>query len=149
MEDAETLAFVTEISKNAKYVSAVCTGSLILGAAGLLKGKKATALWNVRDILPTFGAIRTDERVVWDENLNTGGGTTAGIDFGLGVVARLLGEDAARRIQLIIEYDPHPPFKAGSPDDAGPEITEAFLKVRRPAMDDAKAAAVRAADRLR
>ncbi|MCF1485208.1 MULTISPECIES: DJ-1/PfpI family protein [Rhizobium/Agrobacterium group] len=148
MEDAETLAFVREMAAGAKYVTAVCTGSLVLGAAGLLKGKRATTLWNVRDLLPTFGAIPVNERVVEDGNLITGGGTTAGIDFGLSVVARLRGEDLAKRIQLIIEYDPKPPFDAGSPDKAGPDISNAFLKIRKPAMDDAKAAAQRAARKL-
>jgi transcriptional regulator GlxA family with amidase domain len=87
--------------------------------------------------------------VVEDGNLITGGGTTAGIDFGLDVVARLKGDDAAKRIQLIIEYDPHPPFDAGSPEKAGPEITNSFLKARKPVMDEARAAASRAADRLK
>lgn len=148
MDDEETLLFVREMAGRAKYVTAVCTGSLILGAAGLLKGKKATTLWNVRDILPTFGAVPVHDRVVEDGNLITGGGTTAGIDFGLSIVARLKGEDAAKRIQLIIEYDPQPPFDAGSPEKAGPEITSAFLKIRKPAMDDAKAAAEKAARKL-
>ncbi len=149
MEDAETLAFVKEMAGRAKYVTAVCTGSLVLGAADVLRGKRATTLWNVHDLLSTFGAIPVRDRVVEDGNFITGGGTTAGIDFGLDVVARLKGDEVAKRIQLIIEYDPHPPFDAGSPEKAGPEITNAFLKVRKPAMDEAKAAALRAADRLK
>ncbi|MDR6820979.1 putative intracellular protease/amidase [Neorhizobium sp. 2083] len=149
MEDPETLAFVKDMAANARFVTAVCTGSLVLGAAGVLKGKRATTLWNVRDILPTFGAIPVHDRVVEDGNIITGGGTTAGLDFGLDIVARLRSEDVAKRIQLIIEYDPHPPFDAGSPEKAGREITNAFLKARKPVMDDAKAAALRAAERLK
>lgn len=149
MEDPETLTFVKDMAANARFVTAVCTGSLVLGAAGVLQGKRATTLWNVRDILPTFGAIPVHDRVVEDGNLITGGGTTAGLDFGLDIVARLRGEDIAKRIQLIIEYDPHPPFDAGSPEKAGPEITNAFLKARKPVIDDAKAAALRAAERLK
>lgn len=120
MEDAETLAFVKEMAASARYVTAVCTGSLVLGAAGVLRGKRATTLWNVRDLLPTFGAIPVHERVVEDGNIITGGGTTAGLDFGLDIVARLRGEEVAKRIQLIIEYDPHPPFDAGSPKRPDP-----------------------------
>lgn len=149
MEDAETLSFVKEMAAGARFVTAVCTGTLVLGAAGLLQGKRATTLWNVRDILPTFGAIPLHDRVVEDGNIITGGGSTAGLDFGLSIVARLRGDEAARRIQLIIEYDPHPPFDAGSPEKAGPEITNSFLRVRKAVMDDAKAAAVRAAERLK
>lgn len=149
MEDAETLAFVREMAAGAKYVTAVCTGTLVLGAAGLLRGKRATTLWNVRDILPTFGAIPLHDRVVEDGNMITGGGSTAGLDFGLSVVARLRGEETAKRIQLVIEYDPHPPFDAGSPEKAGPDITNSFLKARKSVMDDAKAAALRAAERLK
>jgi len=149
MDDPDTMAFVKDMAANARYVTAVCTGSLVLGAAGVLKGKRATTLWNVRDLLPTFGAIPVHERVVEDGNIITGGGTTAGLDFGLDIVARLKGEDVAKRIQLIIEYDPHPPFDSGSPEKADPEIVSRFLKVRKPAMDDAKAASLRAAARLR
>lgn len=149
MEDAETLAFVREMAAGAKYVTAVCTGTLVLGAAGLLQGKRATTLWNVRDILPTLGAIPLHDRVVEDGNIITGGGSTAGLDFGLSIVARLRGDEAAKRIQLIIEYDPHPPFDAGSPEKAGPEITNSFLKARKSVMDEAKAAALRAAERLK
>ncbi|MCZ7486220.1 DJ-1/PfpI family protein [Rhizobium rhizogenes] len=149
MEDAETLSFVREMAAGAKYVTAVCTGTLVLGAAGLLQGKRATTLWNVRDILPTFGAIPLHDRVVEDGNIITGGGSTAGLDFGLSIVARLRGDETAKRIQLIIEYDPHPPFDAGSPEKAGPEITNSFLKARKSVMDDARAAALRAAERLK
>lgn len=149
MDDPETMAFVKDMAANARYVTAVCTGSLVLGATGVLKGKRATTLWNVRDLLPTFGAIPVHDRVVEDGNIITGGGTTAGLDFGLDIVARLKGEDVAKRIQLIIEYDPHPPFDSGSPEKADPEIVSRFLKVRKPAMDDAKAASLRAAARLR
>jgi putative intracellular protease/amidase len=145
MEDEETFAFVREMAATAKFVTAVCTGSLVLGAAGLLQGRRAATLWNVRNLLPLFGATPADERVVKDGNIITGGGTTAGIDFGLEIVARLRGEELAKRIQLIIEYDPKPPFNAGSPETAGPEITAAFLKARKDAMEAAKAAAERAA----
>jgi cyclohexyl-isocyanide hydratase len=124
MSDAETLAFLADRGSTAKYVTSVCSGSLLLGAAGLLKGYKATSHWAARDGLSAFGAIPTDARVVVDRNRITGGGVTAGIDFGLVILAKLRGEDAAKLTQLAMEYDPEPPFQAGSPKTAGPAIVE-------------------------
>jgi len=124
MEDAETLAFLRKQAAGARYVTSVCTGALVLGAAGLLKGKRAATHWMSRDMLSAFGATPVAERVVVDGNVITGGGVTAGIDFALRVAGEAFGEDLAKTIQLGIEYDPHPPFNAGSPESAGPAITD-------------------------
>ena len=124
MEDEETLIFLRRIARSARFVTSVCTGSLVLGAAGLLQGRRATCHWLSRDLLAHFGALPVNERVVTDGNLITGGGVTAGIDFALCVVAQLHGPDAARRIQLGVEYDPSPPFDCGSPELAGEAITD-------------------------
>ncbi|WP_248958098.1 DJ-1/PfpI family protein [Sphaerisporangium perillae] len=121
--DEEVLAFLEDRGARAKYVTSVCGGSLILGAAGLLRGYRAATHWTGRDVLALFGAENVSERVVVDRNRITGGGVTAGLDFGLVVLAELLGEDVARFTQLIMEYDPRPPFTAGSPEGAGPELT--------------------------
>src|SRR6267142_524743 len=119
MKDAEVLAFLADRGPKSKYVTSVCSGSLLLGAAGLLEGYKATSHWAARDGLSAFGAIPTNARVVVDRNRITGGGVTAGIDFGLVVLAKLRGDDAAKLTQLAMEYDPEPPFHAGSPQGAG------------------------------
>jgi cyclohexyl-isocyanide hydratase len=124
MNDAEVLAFLADRGPKSKYVTSVCSGSLLLGAAGLLKGYRATSHWAARDGLSAFGAIPTDARVVVDRNRITGGGVTAGIDFGLVILAKLRGDDAAKLTQLAMEYDPEPPFQAGSPKTAGPAIVE-------------------------
>src|ERR1700690_1431003 len=115
MEDEATLAFLRKTAAAAKYVTSVCTGSLVLGAAGLLKGKRATSHWSVVDHLALLGAIPTHERVGRAGNVITGGGVTAGIDFALSVVAELAGPEVAQAIQLQIEYAPAPPFDAGLP----------------------------------
>jgi cyclohexyl-isocyanide hydratase len=125
MEDAEVLDWLRRQAEQARYVSSVCTGSLVLGAAGLLRGKKATSHWNARDMLPAFGAVPTEGRVVRDGNLFTGGGVTAGIDFALTMVAQLAGAQVARAIQLQIEYAPAPPFDAGTPESAPSDIVRA------------------------
>ncbi|NLH80384.1 MAG: DJ-1/PfpI family protein, partial [Phyllobacteriaceae bacterium] len=128
-----------------RFVTSVCTGSLVLGAAGLLTGKRATTHWNAVDFLPAFGAIPTEGRVVRDGDVVTAGGVTSGIDFGLALVAELFGETAARTVQLALEYAPAPPFDAGTPATAGAELVaaakvsmagsraerEAFLAARR------------------
>jgi cyclohexyl-isocyanide hydratase len=103
-------------------------GALVLGAAGLLRGKRATTHWAAHDLLAAFGAIPTQGRVVRDGNLMTGGGVTAGIDFALTLVAELAGVEAAQAIQLQLEYAPEPPFEAGSPDAAPPAIVAALRK---------------------
>ena len=124
IRDRETLAFVADRGARATWVTSVCTGSLLLAAAGLLRGYRATSHWAVRDLLRDAGAEPVAERVVFDRNRVTGAGVTAGIDFGLALVARLRDEDYARTIQLMAEYDPQPPFHAGSPAEAGPELTK-------------------------
>ena len=125
LEDAETLAFVRAQAKQARYVTSVCTGSLVLGAAGLLKERKATTHWFAHDFLEKFGAIPVRARVVRDGNLITAGGVTAGIDFGLAVVAELVGRAEAEAIQLGLEYAPAPPFTAGTPNEAPSAVVTA------------------------
>lgn len=149
LDDAETRAFLREIGGKARYVTGVCTGTLLLGAAGLLQGRKATGHWYIRELLPLFGAIRSDDRVVIDGNVVTGGGATAGLDFGLALGARLLGEEWARRAQLILEYDPQPPFDSGSPAKAGSALTDEVLRRRARTLTAACEAAGRAAAKLR
>jgi cyclohexyl-isocyanide hydratase len=148
LNDEETLAFVRRQAEGARYITAVCTGALVLGAAGLLKGKRATTHWTALPMLAAFGATPVDARTVTDGNVITGGGVTAGIDFALRIAADLLGEDAAKTIQLSIEYNPQPPFNAGSPAGAG----EAIVARQRAAAAQGQAvreAAVReAAERL-
>lgn len=125
MEDAEVLDWLRERAGQARFVSSVCTGSMVLGAAGLLRGKRATSHWGARDMLPAFGAIPTAGRVVRDGNLFTGGGVTAGIDFALTIAAELAGPEAAQAIQLQIEYAPAPPFDAGTPESAPAAVVAA------------------------
>jgi cyclohexyl-isocyanide hydratase len=122
MEDGAVLAFLQTQARGAKYVTSVCTGSLVLGAAGLLKGKRATSHWAAIDHLKPLGAIPVSERVVTDGNIITGAGVASGIDFALAVAAVLEGEEVARQIQLQIEYDPAPPFNSGSPGTASADI---------------------------
>jgi cyclohexyl-isocyanide hydratase len=129
MEDETALEFLRRHAGAAKYVTAVCTGSLVLGAAGLLKGKRATTHWAAIDHLSLLGAIPVSERVVVDGNVVTGAGVASGIDFALKLAAILEGEDVARQIQLQIEYDPAPPFNSGSPKTAAPELL-ATLRAR-------------------
>jgi cyclohexyl-isocyanide hydratase len=118
MEDDEVLSWLRAQAETARYVSSVCTGALVLGAAGLLRGKQATTHWASHDLLADLGAIPTKGRVVRDGNLFTGGGVTAGIDFALTMVAEIADPETAQAIQLQIEYAPAPPFDAGSPDTA-------------------------------
>ncbi|MFC5475002.1 DJ-1/PfpI family protein [Paraherbaspirillum soli] len=128
LQDPALMAFVAERGKTARYVTSVCTGSLILGAAGLLNGYRASSHWLVRDLLPVFGATAVNQRVVHDRNRVTGGGVTAGIDFGLALAAILRGEQTAKMAQLALEYDPAPPFDAGSPEKAGEELVNLVRK---------------------
>lgn len=127
LQDEEMLSFIRLQAATARYVTSVCTGALVLGAAGLLVGKRATTHWAVHDLLARFGAIPTEGRVVRDGNILTGGGVTAGIDFALTMAAELLGDVAAQSVQLNLEYAPEPPFAAGRPDTAPPEVLAATL----------------------
>lgn len=124
LTDKAMLRFLRERASEVSYLTSVCTGSLVLGAAGLLKGRRAATHWMSRDMLTAFGAVPVAERVVVDGNLITGGGVTAGIDFGLRVIAEVRGEAAAKAVQLGIEYDPQPPFDCGSPETADPDVVE-------------------------
>lgn len=128
MSDDDTLAFLRKQAAGARYLTSVCTGSLVLGAAGLLQGKKAATHWMAMDILPLLGAIPVEARVVTDGNVITGGGVTAGIDFGLQIAAEIAGEEIAKQIQLQIEYDPQPPFHSGHPRAADPALVEKLRK---------------------
>jgi cyclohexyl-isocyanide hydratase len=128
MADSEVIAFLADRGARAKFVTSVCSGSLLLGAAGLLQGYKATSHWAAREGLSAFGAEPTDARVVVDRNRITGGGVTAGIDFGLVVLAKPRGDDAAKFTQLAMEYDPEPPFNSGSPKTADPAIVQQTLR---------------------
>jgi cyclohexyl-isocyanide hydratase len=135
MDDAEVLAFLADRGRSAKYITSVCSGSLLLGAAGLLKGYKATSHWAARDGLTAFGAVPTEARVVVDRNRITGGGVTAGIDFGLVILAKLRGDNAAKLTQLAMEYDPEPPFQSGSPKTAGPAIVQQAMAFMAATME--------------
>jgi cyclohexyl-isocyanide hydratase len=146
MRDDAFLAELCRLAATARFVTSVCTGSLVLGAAGLLRGKRAATHWGWRDLLAPFGAIADTARVVRDGNVITGGGVTAGIDFALSVVAELAGEEAAQAIQLRMEYAPAPPFNAGSPETAPPSVLArvrermaAFAMRRRWAVEAAAA----------
>lgn len=128
-KDARTVAFMADRGGRAKYVTSVCSGSLILGKAGLLRGYKATSHWSCREALAGFGAIPTDARVVRDRNRITGAGVTAGLDFGLTMVAQLRDPTYARCCQLMSEYDPQPPFNSGSLATAPPEVRTAMERL--------------------
>lgn len=118
MGDRETIEFVRRQAAGAEYVTSVCTGAFILGVAGLLRGRRATTHWAYTELLPLVGATHEKARVVRDGNVITAGGVTSGIDFALTIVAEIAGAGAAQAIQLVIEYDPAPPFDAGHPDRA-------------------------------
>lgn len=130
MDDDAVLSFLTRVGASARWITSVCTGSLVLGAAGLLRGRRATTHWAYRELLPLFGAHPEDARVVVDGNRITAGGVTAGIDFGLRLVAELAGERVAKAIQLALEYDPEPPFQSGRPEHAGKELVDALVSTR-------------------
>ena len=136
MQDKDVHAWLRKIAAEAEWVTSVCTGSLVLGAAGLLKGYRSACHWASIDQLSYFGAIPVRERIVEDRNRFSGGGVTSGIDFALALAARIRSEDFARFIQLSIEYDPHPPFDAGSPDKVPPHILERYYKMVEKAAPD-------------
>jgi cyclohexyl-isocyanide hydratase len=148
MGDKEFIAQIQRLATGARYVTSVCTGSLILGAAGLLKGRRATSHWAWRESLSAFGATPDPARVVRDGAVISGGGVTAGIDMALALLAEIAGEDYAQSVQLSIEYAPAPPFNAGRPETAPAHIFAATVKrydAVRPARD---AAVQQAAARL-
>jgi len=149
MEYQPALEFLQKCARDAQYVTAVCTGSLLLGAAGLLKGYRATTHWLSLDLLVAFGAQPVQARVVRDRNRITGGGITAGMDFGLALAAELCGDSVAKEIQLMLEYDPQPPFQTGSPDSASPDLVQKVRLARKPIQDDRRAIVERAATRMR
>ena len=148
MGDAEYLGALRRLASRARYVTSVCTGSLLLGAAGLLRGRRVACHWAYRDLLPLFGAIPDSGRVVRDGNLFSGGGVTAGIDMALTVSAEIAGVDHAQAVQLAIEYAPEPPFAAGRPETAPPEIIAATRRRLEHVWPERLAAAQRAAQAL-
>jgi cyclohexyl-isocyanide hydratase len=148
LEDAETLDFLRAQARGARYVTSVCTGALVLGAAGLLRGKRATTHWMSHAMLADLGAIPVPERVVVDGNVITGGGVTAGIDFALTVAAELFGEAVAKTIQLGLEYDPQPPFDSGHPSRAEAALVAAVTASAQARQANRQAAVTRAAARL-
>ncbi len=139
MQDEAVLAWLRKTAETAQWVTSVCTGSLVLGAAGLLKGYKSACHWASIDQLEFFGATPVRERIVEDRNRFSGGGVTSGIDFALSLAARIRGEEFARFIQLSIEYDPNPPFDSGSPDKASEKLLARYHKMVEAAMPDRKA----------
>ena len=147
MDDAKTLDFLAKKGATAHFVTSVCTGALVLGAAGLLRDYRATSHWAMRDLLASFGATPVKERVVEDRNRITGGGVTAGIDFGLLLAARLRNEKMAQAMQLMFEYDPQPPFNAGTLESAPSVVTEMAWAMYAPLRDEVRAAATRAQKR--
>ncbi len=148
MEDPQTLGFLKDQAHTARYVTSVCTGALVLGAAGLLRGRKATTHWAYHDLLAALGATAVKARVVRDGNLLTGGGITAGIDFALSLVAELYGEAAAQLVQLQIEYAPAPPFDSGSPQTAPAHVLAQALKRTAQSRKDRAEVVASAAARL-
>jgi cyclohexyl-isocyanide hydratase len=148
MEDEETLAWLRKAAGGAEWVTSVCTGALVLGAAGLLAGYRATTHWASHEWLAAFGAIPAKQRVVFDRNRVTGGGVTAGIDFGLALVAAIEGEDYARFVQLSLEYDPAPPLDSGSPDKADAQTLERYRAMVAKHAADRPARYQAAAERL-
>jgi cyclohexyl-isocyanide hydratase len=139
MIDVQTLGFLRRQAATARYVTSVCSGSLILGAAGLIDGYRSACHWMWRDYLPRFGALPVAERVVRDRNRLSGGGVTAGIDLALTLAAELAGEETARAIQLVLEYDPQPPFDCGSPEKAGTERVARVLAAQAERIKSAEA----------
>jgi cyclohexyl-isocyanide hydratase len=144
LDDADVLDFLSRQAAHAQWITSVCTGALVLGAAGLLRGYKAATHWAAMDVLVPFGAEPVHTRVVIDRNRITGGGVTAGIDFGLTVAGLLHGPEVAQAMQLAMEYNPQPPFNSGSPGTAPPDI---LAKVREGAAQ-LTATRLQAAERI-
>ena len=148
MEDSEYLRGLQRLAAQARYVTSVCTGSLLLGAAGLLRGRRAACHWAFRELLPLFVAIPDPGRVVRDGQVFTGGGVTAGIDMALAVFAEVAGDDHAQAVQLAMEYAPEPPFAAGRPETAPPEIVATVRQRFERVWPQRRAAAERAAQSM-
>jgi cyclohexyl-isocyanide hydratase len=148
VNDEEMLAFLRRQAEHAKYITSVCTGSLVLGAAGLLRGYRAATHWTAVDFLEQFGAIPAKTRVCVDRNRITGGGVTAGIDFALTLVSLMVDRRTAEAIQLRLEYNPAPPFTSGSPDTAPAEILALLRERIAPSQQRRTEAIKRAAARL-
>jgi len=148
MQDPDMMEFLQKQSQTAEYITSVCTGSLIVAAAGLLCGYKATSHWAFREQLALMGAEVSTERVVVDRNRITGGGVTAGIDFGLTIAGMLCGEETAKFIELMLEYNPAPPFGVGSPEKAGLDLVETVKTVGAQLLGASLRASQQAAARL-
>ena len=148
VNDEEMLAFLRKQAQGARYVTSVCTGSLVLGAAGLLEGYRAATHWSAMEYLSAFGATPTRTRVCTDRNRVTGGGVTAGIDFALTLVSMLVDRTTAEAIQLRLEYNPSPPFQSGSPDTAPPEVLAKIMERIAPSKVRREEMIARAAARL-
>jgi cyclohexyl-isocyanide hydratase len=147
MEDQSYLSELKRLAAKAQFVTSVCTGSLLLAAAGLLRGRRAACHWAWRELLADFGVTPDPSRIVRDGNIITGGGVTAGIDMALAVIAEIAGMDYAQVVQLALEYSPEPPFDSGRPERARPEIVTAALKRLDAIRVERSAAVRRAADR--
>jgi cyclohexyl-isocyanide hydratase len=147
-QDGDFVGAIRRLALGAKYVTSVCTGSLILGAAGLLNGRRAACHWAWAYQLELFGAIHDPARVVRDGNIITGGGVTAGIDFAFTVLAEVAGDDFAQTVQLALEYAPAPPFDAGRPETAPAHVLERFQSGRRKMMETREAEAQVAAEMM-
>lgn len=144
----QALDWVRQVGGQAQWVTSVCTGALVLGAAGLLRGYQATTHWAWHDLLSLFGAEPVEARHVIDRNRATGGGVTAGIDFALALIAEIAGPDHARAVQLALEYDPDPPFDAGSPAKAGPALVQVYAERANRLAPHRRADLIAAAERL-
>ena len=143
MEDEAVLSFLAARGASARYVTSVCSGALLLAAAGLLDGYRAATHWKAHDALAAMGVHAVRERVAHDRNRMTGGGVTAGIDFGLTLLAELRGEMVAKTTQLAMEYDPEPPFRGGTPETAEPEVLATFEAMTAGMSDETMAIARR------
>ncbi|MGC2086662.1 MAG: DJ-1/PfpI family protein [Bradyrhizobium sp.] len=149
VNDQDVLGFLRHQAEGARYVTSVCTGALALGAAGLLDGYRATTHWAARDCLAPFGATLSTERVCIDRNRVTGGGVTAGIDFALSLVSILADQPTAEAIQLVIEYNPAPPFNSGAPETASPAVLALTRERMAPFQQRRREAVARAAQRFK
>lgn len=147
-QDTDFTGHIRRLALGARYITSVCTGSLILGAAGLLKGRRAACHWAWADLLQLFGATHDPARVARDGNIITGGGVTAGIDFAFTVLAEIAGEDFAKTVQLGLEYAPAPPFNSGHPSTASADIRQRFESIRTSMMAQREDEARKAADMM-